>query len=62
MGRELAKVIEDFLRAVDVEALRTVKSIGKDLLTQYSVDPSSVVLCRAWASTRASGAYQGSWL
>jgi hypothetical protein len=27
MGGELAKVIEDFLRAVDVEALRTAKGL-----------------------------------
>ena len=29
MGEELANVIEDFLRAVNVEALRLVKRIGK---------------------------------
>jgi hypothetical protein len=32
MGEELANVIEDFLRAVDVEALRLVKGIGKHTL------------------------------
>jgi len=29
LGEGLANVIEDFLRAVDVEALRAVKGIGK---------------------------------
>ena len=59
MGGELAEVIEDFRRAVDVEALRTAKSIGKYLSSQCSVDPSSVVLCRTKASTRASEPHQG---
>ena len=61
MGGELAKVIEDFLRAVDVEALRAAKSIGKDSLSQYGVHPSLVVSCRARPFTRASPSepYQG---
>ena len=32
MDRELTKVIEDFGRAVDVEALRLAKKSGKQLL------------------------------
>jgi len=32
MDRELSKVIEDFNHAVDVEALRLAKKIGKELL------------------------------
>jgi len=34
MDRELTKVIEDFSRAVDVEALLLVKKIGKYSLPQ----------------------------
>jgi hypothetical protein len=34
MGEELANVIKDFLSAVDVEALRLVKGIGKHKLSQ----------------------------
>jgi len=37
MGEELASVIEDFLRAVNVEALREVKGIGKHTLSQSRV-------------------------
>jgi len=51
MGEELANVIEDFLRAVDVEALRLVKGIGKHTLSQYRVSPFSVALCRASSRT-----------
>jgi len=54
MGEELANVIEDFLRAVDVEALRLVKGIGKHTLSQYRVSPSLVALCRARAPAQAS--------
>ena len=43
MDGELAKVIEDFMRAVDVEALRLAKRIGKHSLSQSSVGPFSVV-------------------
>jgi hypothetical protein len=39
MDGELANVIEDFLRAVDVEALRLAKGIGKHTLSEYSVGP-----------------------
>jgi len=52
LGEELASVIEDFLRAVDVEALRAVKGIGKHTLSQYRVSPFLVALCRATASTQ----------
>ena len=44
MDGELANVIEDFLRAVDVEALRLAKRSGKYILSRYSVSPLSVVL------------------
>jgi len=47
MDGELDKVIEDFMRAVDVEALRLAKRGGKHLLSQCSVSPLSVVSCRA---------------
>ena len=52
MDEELANVIEDFLRAVDVEALRLAKRNGKDLLSQYTVRTFSVALCRARLSTQ----------
>jgi len=39
---ELDKVIEDFMRTVDVEALRLAKRFGKHLLSQSSVSPFSV--------------------
>jgi len=47
MGEELANVIEDFLRAVEVEALRLVKGIGKHTFFRYRVSPISVASCRA---------------
>jgi len=53
MTEELANVIEDFLRAVDVEALRLVKGIGKHTLSQYRVSPFLVALCRARAPAQA---------
>ena len=46
MDGELAGVIEDFMRAVDVEALRLAKRSGKHLLAQSSVSPFSVGSCR----------------
>ena len=52
MDGELAKVIEDFLRAVDVEALRLAKRGGKYSLSKYSVRTLSVALCRARVSTQ----------
>ena len=54
MDRELASVIEDFLRAVDVEALRLAKRSGKHSSSQYSVDPFSVDSRRARATTQAA--------
>ena len=35
MERELSKVIEDFDRAVNVEALRSAKETGKQALSQF---------------------------
>jgi hypothetical protein len=52
MDGDLANVIEDFLRAVDVEALRLAKRIGKHTLSQVGVSPFSVAFCRT--SCRAS--------
>jgi len=46
MDEELAKVIEDFMRAVDVEALRLAKRSGKHLSSQSSVNPFSLLSCR----------------
>ena len=40
MDRELANVIEDFLRAVDVETLHLAKRNGKHSLSQYSLGPA----------------------
>ncbi len=54
MDRELANVIEDFLHAIDVEALRLAKKIGKRSLSQSSVGPFSVASCRARVSTQAA--------
>jgi len=51
LGEELANVIEDFLRAVDVETLRLAKRIGKHTFSQYRASPFLVALCRARAST-----------
>jgi hypothetical protein len=53
MDGDLANVIEDFLRAVDVEALRLAKRMGKHTLSQYCVSPFSVALCRARAPAQA---------
>jgi len=46
MGRELTNVIEDFNHAVDVEALRLAKKIGKHL-SPYLVIIDSIRSCRA---------------
>ena len=61
MDRELANVIEDFLRAVDVEALRIARTSGKYSYSQYSVGLFSIAFCRARASTQAAYTYQD-WL
>ena len=54
MDRELTRVIEDFDRAVNVEALRLVKGTGKLSLSQSGDISSSVVPCRARIFTGAA--------
>ena len=54
MDRELANVIEDFLRAVDVEALRLAKRSGEHSSSQYRLGPFSVDSCRARADNQAA--------
>ena len=46
MDSELTKVIEDFDRAVNVEALRLAKESGKHALSQCDKSSLSVVSCR----------------
>ena len=46
MDKELSKVIDDFDRAVNVEALRLVKETGKRSLSQPGNSSCSVVLYR----------------
>jgi len=58
LDEELANVIKHFLNAVDVEALRLARTAGKHSLSQYSVRPFLMALCRAEASTRAAYTYQ----
>jgi hypothetical protein len=50
MDGELATVIEDFLRAVEIEATR----IGKHTLPQYRLRPFSVALCRGRVPAQVS--------
>lgn len=47
MDGDLAKVIEDFTRAVDVEALRFAKKSGKLSLCRSDDSLISVVSCRS---------------
>ena len=55
MNTELTKVIEDFDRAVNVEAFRLVKQIGEHTILFHPGDSLfSVVLCRARAFTWAA--------
>ena len=54
MDRELTHVIEDFDRAVNVEALRVAKKTGKHSLSQSDNDPFSGCSCRARASASAA--------
>jgi len=54
MAEGLTNVIEDFLRAVDVETVRLAKRIGKHTLSQSRVSLFSVALCRARAPAQAS--------
>jgi len=46
MDRELTKVIEDFDRAVNVEALRLAKENGKHAWSRSGMSPFSVISCR----------------
>ena len=46
MDRELTKVIEDFERAVNVEALHLAKETGKHSQSLAGESPFSVVPCR----------------
>ena len=50
MDRELTKVIEDFDRAVNVEALRLAKEAGTHTLLQSCTGSFSVISCRAAVS------------
>ncbi len=54
MDEELANVIKDFLNAVNVEALRLARRIGRHSLSQYGVRQFSIALCRAGVSTQAA--------
>ena len=56
---ELAKVIEDFDRAVNVEALRLVRETGTPWLSQSNDSPFSVASCRATAFAWAVRICQG---
>ena len=47
MDGELTKVIEDFDRAVNIDALRQAKDIGKHSLSQSSRSSFSLVSYRA---------------
>jgi len=47
MDKELTKVIEDFDRAVNIEALRLTKESGKHSLSQPGDTSFLVVPCRA---------------
>ena len=44
---ELTKMTEDFLRAVDVEALRLAKNIGRNSLSQLGCTSFTAISCRA---------------
>ena len=55
MDGELTKVIEDFMRAVDVETLRLAKKSGKHKLSHFGVSANSVNTCRP-KRARANGA------
>jgi F0F1-type ATP synthase membrane subunit b/b' len=47
MENELTKVIEDFDRAVDVEALSLAKKLGKRSQSQSGDSSFTIVSCRA---------------
>ena len=61
MDKELTKVIEDFDRAVNIEALRLAKETGAQSLSQCDDSRFSVVSCRARASAWAAR-FCESWL
>ena len=54
MDGHLTKVIEDFDRAVNIEALRLVRETGKHVLAQSGEDGFSTVSCRATIFARVS--------
>ena len=54
MDEELSKVIDDFDRAVNVEALRVAKETGERSLSQSGDGSCSAVLCRATAFALAA--------
>ena len=54
LDEELANVIKHFLNVVDVEALRLARTMGTHSLSQYSLHPLLIALCRAGASTQAA--------
>ena len=53
MDSNLTKVIEDFDRAINVEALRLIKETGRHALAQSGEGSCSTVSCRATVSARA---------
>ena len=61
LERELTKVIEDFDRAVNVEALHLVKETGTYSLSLSGDSSCSVVPCRARAFAWAAQICRG-WL
>ena len=54
MVRELARVIEEFDHAVNVEALQRAEAAGKFLLSQYEDSLFSVVSYRSRASAQTA--------
>ena len=59
MDEELTKIIEDFMRAVDIEALYLAKKTGKHSLCHSGNSSSSIVSYRgrafAWAAPICRG-------
>ena len=54
MNRELAKVIEDFGHAMNVETLYLAKKNGKHSISRFDNVSFSVALCRATAFGHAA--------
>lgn len=54
MNEDLTKIVEDFMRAVNVETLYKAKTTGKHSLSKSSDGPFSIVLCRARASASST--------